>query len=164
MEAEFQRIDRTDQAIKIAGLKSILETLEGPLTRIGQNVIEIRGTVDAAREDIKNLSQSFVDTSKELQERFTSSEQDRLVKDLPIAREAAFNSAGNIQMTECLPDTRVDILKEIEDWSTSSQGQCIYWLNGAAGTGKSTVARTYCSHIYGTKVPGCKLFLHTRWR
>jgi len=141
VEAEFQRIGRTNQATEIAELKLLLETLESPLTRIDQNVTEIKDTVDATREDIKSLSQSFFDTSKELQERFTSSEQERLIKDLPVAREAAFNSARNIQMTECLPETRVDILKEIETWSTS-QGHCIYWLNGMAGTGKSTVART----------------------
>ena len=43
---------------------------------------------------------------------------------------------------ECLEGTRVDLLKEIEGWSANPGDRCIFWLNGMAGTGKSTIART----------------------
>jgi hypothetical protein len=36
----------------------------------------------------------------------------------------------------------VDLLNEIMDWSHDPNGACIFWLNGMAGTGKSTIART----------------------
>ncbi|KAF8525024.1 hypothetical protein BDD12DRAFT_923863 [Trichophaea hybrida] len=38
--------------------------------------------------------------------------------------------------------TRVDLLQQIVTWSKDPSGACIFWLNGAAGTGKSTIART----------------------
>ncbi|KAL6824632.1 hypothetical protein J3E69DRAFT_381507 [Trichoderma sp. SZMC 28015] len=51
--------------------------------------------------------------------------------------------------SECLPQTREEILKDICDWiddSTSSQKH-LYWLQGKAGTGKSTIARTIVSRM-----------------
>lgn len=42
----------------------------------------------------------------------------------------------------CLPDTRVDVLREIFDWADRQDNRCIFWLNGLAGTRKSTIART----------------------
>lgn len=50
---------------------------------------------------------------------------------------------------ECLPQTREEILKEICDWlddSTSSQKH-LYWLQGKAGTGKTTISRTVVSKM-----------------
>ncbi|KAH8674864.1 vegetative incompatibility protein HET-E-1 [Tricladium varicosporioides] len=67
---------------------------------------------------------------------------------LPSAAGAAFNSFDRQQDPTCLPDTRVDLLQEICDWADGEDGRCIFWLNGLAGTGKSTIARTiaqrYC--------------------
>ncbi|TVY23810.1 Vegetative incompatibility protein HET-E-1, partial [Lachnellula hyalina] len=67
---------------------------------------------------------------------------------LPSAAGAAFNSFDRQQDSTCLPDTRVDLLQEICDWADGEDGRCIFWLNGLAGTGKSTIARTiaqrYC--------------------
>lgn len=42
----------------------------------------------------------------------------------------------------CLPETRTDLLRHIQDWAHDKNGKAIFWLNGAAGTGKSTIART----------------------
>jgi hypothetical protein len=42
----------------------------------------------------------------------------------------------------CLDGTRVKLLEEIEAWVEDPHDRCIFWLNGMAGTGKSTIART----------------------
>jgi Fe-S cluster assembly ATPase SufC len=35
------------------------------------------------------------------------------------------------------------LLKQIQEWyQSSAKVPCVYWLNGMAGTGKSTIART----------------------
>ncbi|KAF8538282.1 vegetative incompatibility protein HET-E-1 [Trichophaea hybrida] len=69
-------------------------------------------------------------------------EQDRYLSKLPCADGAAFNSRLREHEPQCLPDTRVDLLKQIMIWSNNPSGACIFWLNGMAGTGKSTIART----------------------
>ncbi|UKZ66219.1 uncharacterized protein TrAtP1_007393 [Trichoderma atroviride] len=51
---------------------------------------------------------------------------------------------------ECLPQTREEILKEICDWLDDSTSQKhIYWLQGKAGTGKTTISRTVVSRMAG---------------
>jgi hypothetical protein len=42
----------------------------------------------------------------------------------------------------CLEGTRVDLLRQIDEWADSAEGKCIFWLQGMAGTGKSTISRT----------------------
>lgn len=42
----------------------------------------------------------------------------------------------------CHPETRIDLLREIMHWATSPGAKPIFWLNGMAGTGKSTISRT----------------------
>ncbi|KAF2623591.1 hypothetical protein BU25DRAFT_461964 [Macroventuria anomochaeta] len=67
---------------------------------------------------------------------------------LPRAEDAVFNSYAKQHEPGCFPDTRVDLLREIHSWADGPDKQCIFWLSGLAGTGKSTIARTvarrYC--------------------
>ncbi|KIK69466.1 hypothetical protein GYMLUDRAFT_135429, partial [Collybiopsis luxurians FD-317 M1] len=44
----------------------------------------------------------------------------------------------------CLPGTRVAILKSLMKWATSPESPHIFWLYGIAGTGKSTIAQSFC--------------------
>jgi hypothetical protein len=66
---------------------------------------------------------------------------------LPTASEAAFNSYDKRHDSFCFDETRVDVLKEISEWANGNGEKCIFWLNGMAGTGKSTIARTV-AHNY----------------
>ena len=54
--------------------------------------------------------------------------------------EASYQS-GNRQ--GCLEGTRKEILLQLEHWLMDEQDQRIFWLNGLAGTGKSTIAQTF---------------------
>jgi len=65
--------------------------------------------------------------------------------DLPRIEAAAYDSHadehdGHAAM--CHSDTRQDLLRQITEWAQDPSGKCIFWLNGMAGTGKSTIART----------------------
>jgi len=63
------------------------------------------------------------------------------LKELPYAKGAAFNSADN-EHDQCLENTRVDLLNQVQKWATDVHSKDIFWLKGIAGTGKSTIART----------------------
>ncbi len=69
-------------------------------------------------------------------------EQDRCLSKLSFADGANFDSYERQNEPYCLPDTRVDILCQIMKWSADPCQKTIFWLNGMAGTGKSTIART----------------------
>lgn len=66
---------------------------------------------------------------------------------LPMADGAAFDSYSDRHEEECLPHTRTEILHQIACWSKDPHGNCIFWLNGMAGTGKSTIARTMARNL-----------------
>ncbi|KAK9413356.1 putative Vegetative incompatibility protein HET-E-1 [Seiridium unicorne] len=61
---------------------------------------------------------------------------------LPVVEGAAFDSHAQEHETTCLEDTRVDLLREISQWVQNPRGKNVFWLNGMAGTGKSTISRT----------------------
>ncbi|RYN21505.1 Vegetative incompatibility protein [Alternaria arborescens] len=61
---------------------------------------------------------------------------------LPIAKDAPFNAYQRQHDPTCLPNTRVDLLRKINDWVDGKDSPSIFWLSGLAGTGKSTIAQT----------------------
>ncbi|KAF7122777.1 hypothetical protein CNMCM5793_000887 [Aspergillus hiratsukae] len=80
---------------------------------------------------------------------------------LPYAPQAAFD--GRNVHDVCLENTRVQILREITDWATAPSGshrQPIFWLNGNAGTGKSTVAKTIAASLARKKKLGDSFFFN----
>ena len=59
---------------------------------------------------------------------------------------------------KCLQDTRVELLREIRSWSEIRDDPNIFLLTGAAGTGKSTVARTVAEEYEKEGKLGCYIF------
>ncbi|GKZ39891.1 hypothetical protein AbraIFM66950_001488, partial [Aspergillus brasiliensis] len=67
---------------------------------------------------------------------------------LPVAANASFDSYASKPEPECLDGTRVDLLQTIADWADDTHGKPLFWLNGMAGTGKSTISRTVARMMY----------------
>ena len=60
----------------------------------------------------------------------------------------------------CLRGTRKSVLWEIEHWSMDTDGrkQYIFWLNGLAGSGKSTIAQTFAKMMFADGKLGASFF------
>jgi len=58
----------------------------------------------------------------------------------------------------CLRGTRKGVLWEIERWLTGEQEQRVFWLNGLAGTGKSTIAQTFAETSFADGKLGASFF------
>ena len=58
----------------------------------------------------------------------------------------------------CLWGTREAVLEEIESWTKDFNKPPLFWLNGLAGTGKSTVAQTIAKHIFADGSLGASFF------
>lgn len=58
----------------------------------------------------------------------------------------------------CLKGTRESVLDEIESWSKDPNASPVYWLNGVAGTGKSTIAQTIAERIFADGRLGASFF------
>jgi hypothetical protein len=77
---------------------------------------------------------------------------------LPTASEAPFNAYQRRHDPTCLPDTRINLLQDIFSWTDRQDERCIFWLNGLAGTGKSTIARTVAREYLDRKRLGASFF------
>lgn len=60
---------------------------------------------------------------------------------LKFIKEATFDAYGQVH-TPCHPATRQTLLRDIQNWARQPDGKSIFWLQGMAGTGKSTISMT----------------------
>jgi WD40 repeat protein/cytidylate kinase len=86
----------------------------------------------------KNVSNLRVDIWHLIHHLFSA-----LLKDLEPVGAAIWNNTRQ----GCLQATRVKLLGEIRTWIDSPSPKRIYWLNGLAGTGKSTIAGSVCEDL-----------------
>lgn len=71
---------------------------------------------------------------------------------------ASFDAASKQHVPGCLEHTRVQILSEIREWIDHDSDKRIYWLNGMAGTGKSTISLTIAREYHEKKQLGASFF------
>jgi len=71
------------------------------------------------------------------------------------ARGAAYRH-GNRR--GCLRGTRETVLDEIESWAKDFDTSPVFWLNGLAGTGKSTIAQTTIERLFADGLLGASFF------
>ena len=77
---------------------------------------------------------------------------------LPVASGAAYDSQAEGDSPRCLPGTRVDLLDQIKEWVQDSTAHSVFWLNGQAGTGKSTITRTVADILSDSKYTAASFF------
>ena len=58
----------------------------------------------------------------------------------------------------CLKGTRETVLNEIESWAKDFSQSPVFWLNGLAGTGKSTIAQTASGRTFADGQLGASFF------
>ena len=89
------------------------------------------------------------------------SEMDSLVVDAAVLNnlrcaQRAEHRHGN--RDGCLKGTRGVILDEVELWTRDFKKPPVYWLNGLAGTGKSTIAQTVAERAFADGRLGASFF------
>jgi NACHT domain len=70
--------------------------------------------------------------------------------------QAAYNSGRAGGPTTCFKDTRVAVLNTIKSWISDPNTSVppVFWLNGMAGIGKSTIAKTVAEYAYDRGILG----------
>jgi hypothetical protein len=68
-----------------------------------------------------------------------------LLDKLRRSKDAGYHS-GNRK--KCLRGTRVKVLETIETWVHQDGTRRVYWLNGVAGTGKTTIAHSLAERMF----------------
>jgi hypothetical protein len=86
--------------------------------------------------------------------------QERRLKDLSQSAAAWYSSAeaATVRRDGCTPNTRVAVLGKLRSWAYHDQSEKIYWLNGMAGTGKTTIAYSLCGQLDDTRTLAASFF------
>ncbi|KAH6970500.1 hypothetical protein BKA56DRAFT_529716, partial [Ilyonectria sp. MPI-CAGE-AT-0026] len=93
-----------------------------------------------------------------IDQKLLSIDQTTVLSRLPIAAGASFDSRAEEHNPTCLPNTRVDLLRQIHEWVNDPCAKAIFWLNGMAGTGKSTISRTVARDFASSGHLGASFF------
>ena len=80
------------------------------------------------------------------------------MNNLPQAKHAAYNAKSRAGRRSCTAKTREKILADLLAWAADTGDTSIYWLNGMAGTGKTTIAYTFCQILDNFEILGGSFF------
>ncbi|CAE6518333.1 unnamed protein product [Rhizoctonia solani] len=85
---------------------------------------------------------------------------DQQLNSLRPSSLARFNSELSTEVSRrgCTKDTRTTILEESMAWSEDPDMAKIYWVNGMAGTGKTTIAYSLCERLDAGKQLAASFF------
>jgi hypothetical protein len=83
----------------------------------------------------------------------------RILDSLPRAKRAGHNSGSHTRRS-CFEGTRKAVLEDIDRWLDNPDPNTppIFWLNGMAGIGKSTIAQTAADRTYERGLLGASFF------
>ncbi|KAJ5721909.1 uncharacterized protein N7483_009843 [Penicillium malachiteum] len=116
----------------LTDLKDAKESINVDLRVIGNHTLS---KIDSTISELQGKADKIIRTLGDIS-------QDLSITKLPCAKFAGFNAfdpSARVPSAKCLENTRIEILKDIEIWGMESDERCISWLNGMAGTGKSTL-------------------------
>ncbi len=85
-----------------------------------------------------------------------------MLDSLPRLANAAFNAAVNEKWRICIPGTQKKVLDRIQAWTEDPQGKLLFLLEGMAGLGKSSIARTTAQRLHENHAIGSEIALTTR--
>ncbi|CAE6526679.1 unnamed protein product, partial [Rhizoctonia solani] len=74
--------------------------------------------------------------------------------------QAAYDSSISTQVSRrcCKEGTRTDVLAGLDAWLDDPTSWPIYWMDGMAGTGKTTIASTFCERVEKRKLLAASFF------
>ena len=161
--AEVIRIGRSRVGKRI--LKSVIALNQLPLAEI-KTAIQ---NEELRLESLARMQEYFCLDAKadrmlaqgeQVLEKVQNVDNELVLAKLPIAERAAFNSHANEPQDYCLENTRIELLEEIGDWVNNSPAKSVFWLQGMAGTGKSTISRTVARDLKHRRLLGASFFFN----
>ncbi|KAL8817830.1 MAG: hypothetical protein Q9191_008069 [Dirinaria sp. TL-2023a] len=146
-------VDRCLQDLKKLQEKLQPKTGHKTMSRIGLRALKWPLSKSSVNEEVRLMEGYLVifntalqldnnDISKTIDRKIDQGRDDELLKSISRIGDAAYNSYENQRHRSCLINTRVGLLQQITDWAICDSSQYIFWLQGRAGTGKSTIALT----------------------
>ncbi|KAI1009512.1 hypothetical protein LB504_003127 [Fusarium proliferatum] len=125
---------------------------------------EVESAIRNIEKTMETLSEALkIDTVGiilDIDDRTEAGRRRAVIDQLPCVIDAIWDSHAEEHNATCLKNTRKDILRDINDWvkDTTDRAKTVFWLNGMAGTGKSTISRTIARSLSETGTLGASFF------
>ncbi|RFN47634.1 wd40 repeat-like protein [Fusarium flagelliforme] len=117
---------------------------DGVRGQIGGKTLEMWKKVKAIQTTTERIEFLQQDTMKAV----LDVDRRQLLQSLKVTGNAIFDSRQTSNMeVPCLPGTQLQILKIIQTWAEDPTDTMILWLEGMAGTGKTSVSMTVASSL-----------------
>ncbi|KAG6811543.1 hypothetical protein H0H92_006896 [Tricholoma furcatifolium] len=147
LERDLQRIKDKAIANQYLATSEIADALNEVVKDIGDVILDYQTSLQEAILDrislqIATVLRLLVDDQK-------------IIWTLPRARDANHLSEKH---KRCLPGTRTKILLNLEAWARDPRKRTVYWLNGHAGSGKSTISQSFCYQAFADGMLGASFF------
>ncbi|KAF9646338.1 hypothetical protein BDM02DRAFT_3262324 [Thelephora ganbajun] len=116
---------------------------------------EVYGLLDDLRETVFDYQMIQQNEICNRRRKLVRSAEAAILNAFPSAKGAEYRHGDR---KRCLKGTRGAVLNEIELWARDFRKPSVYWLNGLAGTGKSTIAQTVAERIFADGQLGASFF------
>ncbi|KAF9643641.1 hypothetical protein BDM02DRAFT_3191378 [Thelephora ganbajun] len=131
--------------------KSILQRLADHV-QDGEEVSEL---LEDIRETISDYQMTHQMATREQSYKLINPADASVLNNFRCAQGAEYRYGDR---RSCLKGTRTAVLDEIELWTRDFDKPPVYWLNGPAGTGKSTIAQTIAERVFADGQLGASFF------
>ncbi|CAE6523445.1 unnamed protein product, partial [Rhizoctonia solani] len=156
--------DSLKQHIGDSSSAFLSDSVTSTVMAIENQIFEIQGRLTHSRGGIRDTSmdeEELVRQYRQIQSHFRVLQMNacmdtwrivdehlanRRLDSLNPAKEAAYDSSLSnvVGRRSCTEGTRTRVLAGLDDWLYDPTSSSIYWMDGMAGTGKTTIASTFC--------------------
>ncbi|PPQ73872.1 hypothetical protein CVT26_011735 [Gymnopilus dilepis] len=108
-----------------------------------ETVIDIHGQVEL----LSRMSRELAALANKNYDAISQLQVDEKFKQLNRASNVEYDAGPPDLRRSCTPETRKQILTDLMAWATDDMNFQVYWLSGMAGTGKTTIAYSFCDKL-----------------
>ncbi|CAE6527848.1 unnamed protein product [Rhizoctonia solani] len=141
-------------------VKKLKAKLEGPAAKQWLKAMDAPEEITACHRRIQQLLErltfnatvNVLKTLKRQDEKIDKQNMERRLEKMLPALSSKYNSSASndIKRGNCTPGTRQPQIKSLLTWARAPQSGKTYWMNGMAGTGKTTIAYSVCAELDST--------------
>ncbi|CAE6448316.1 unnamed protein product [Rhizoctonia solani] len=166
-----ESMDESSLVIDSDSTRGVLIAIERQITEIKERLGYAPGGIRRALTDEEELVRHYrrihshfrrLQMSASISIRNAVNEQlvNARLEGLNPAQQAAYDSNLSMKINRrgCTEGTRIGVLDGLDNWLYDSSSSSIYWMNGMAGTGKTTIASTFCERVERCKLLAASFF------
>ncbi|KIJ41240.1 hypothetical protein M422DRAFT_255747, partial [Sphaerobolus stellatus SS14] len=149
---------------RIEGLARVLEDKKSNIAKklgrsLGRRVVESTADSQYIARELRSLSFAIeicmMDMTMDINKVVTGLQHIAILNSLGDISGAEFNRKDH---QACMDGTRVSLLGDLLAWATDANSHHVCWLNGLAGTGKTTVTESFCRILARKEMLGASFF------